>query len=77
MLIIIIYIPNVIISLYALYIHYLMRLITSTNRLISQYKPVWLKNVCTEVVIIVIFKSNNCDGLFTFWLMLHYPVHKR
>ena len=25
----------------------------------------------------VIVKNNNCDGLFSFWLMLHYPVHKR
>ena len=22
-------------------------------------------------------KNNNCDGLFSFWLMLHYRVDKR
>ena len=50
--------------------------------LIANYKkarsPAHFKTQSKRAVLVrVIFKSNNCDGLFTFWLMLHYPVHKR
>ncbi len=45
----------------------------------DQHYVLFYRVIITKKAVLahVIFKNNNCDGLFCFWLMLHYPVHKR
>ncbi len=48
--------------------------LTLTSAATNNYRVIITKKA---VLVHVILKNNNCDGLFSFWLMLHYPMHKR